>query len=523
MKKLLIVLLLGFFPFLGKSQQILPISTSGAQQASNNITKVIVNPGDSLVYLENWCLNGNCLVANLDTSSVNILFGATSSIDTISITNVIEIQNISSQPVIYYVQRLLINLITLDTIGNITMPVTIYPDFSPPLVNYISAITTTDSVTVVYSVVPNDTSAQLKFWLRYQDCIMGNAYSLPVQTVSGFNILYLQYKIPQSFSCGYELGIKLELINSVGIDTTGFACTTTLSCGNPYVTTYDSILTSTTTANLFGRVETMNQNCLVVDSVALPNQSYFAGTSINIVGSQSTSNAFTQITNLAPGTTYWFKRCVFDSSGVLANCQGPVVAVTEQMPVLLAFDIAGSATTSSTNQRIDVQYTSSVDGTLWSEISNDSNFGIVVTASPNSVMNFFQGQTILSYDVSMLSGNLYNSSYFQNGMKYWVRFRGNNQNGEMAVSAISSFIFGNTTGISEIPELSSVFVANDELVVVDSYTGELVMVDMTGRVVGNFQKIDFGEVHFPLYSFKTGVYVLQGVGIRPFKFSISRF
>ena len=511
MKKLLILLVVISLPFIGNGQQLLPVTLVGGQQYVTSNAKVVVNPGDSMVYMEFWCINQNCQVSVFDSSSLQVLFGG-SVTDTVYFSNIIEIQNLSSQPVVYYVQRILINLITLDTIGNITMPVTVYPDFSSPLVNYISAITTTDSVTVVYSVVPNDTSAQLKFWIRYQDCYVGNAYPLATQVVSGFNIQYLQYKIPASFSCGYDLGIKLEIINSVDVDTTSFACATTLSCGSPYVTNYDSITVTTTTANLFGRVETMNQNVWIVDSVALPNQPYFSGTSISVAGSQNTSNAFTQITNLAPGTTYWFKRCVFDSSGVLANCQGPVVAVTEQMPVLLAFDIAGSATTSSTNQRINVQYTSAVDGTLWPEISNDQNFGITVTAYPNSSMSFSQVQTILFYDVSMLSGNLYSSQYFQNGMRYWVRFQGNNQNGEIATSNVSSFIFGGTTGISEV------FSEYNELSIFGDYVGYIEIVDLLGRTLIKTVK-EIPEMKI-VHDLKPGVYVVRGDGVKGKKFSI---
>ncbi|MBP7540498.1 MAG: hypothetical protein KA802_11175 [Saprospiraceae bacterium] len=516
MKKLLIMLVVISLPFIGRGQQLLPLSITGGQQYAISNTKVVVNPGDSMAYMEFWCINQNCQLSVLDTSSLQILFGGIVS-DTVQFSNIIEIQNLSSQPVIYYVQRLLINLITLDTIGNITIPVTIYPDFSPPLVNYISAVTTTDSVTVVYSVVPNDTSAQLKFWLRNQDCAIGNAFSLPIQTVSGFNIQYLQYKIPVSFPCGYELGIRLELTNSINVDTTGFECATTLSCGSPYVTTYDSVIATTTTANLFGRVETMNQNCLVVDSVALPNQSYFAGTSINVAGSQSTSNAFTQITNLLPGTTYWFKRCVFDSSGVLANCQGPVVAVTEQMPVLLAFDIQNAMTTSSTTEQIDVLQTSAVSGEFWLEFASNSNFtGVTASAFPcgnNSSMNFTGGQIVILYNTCYLSSPLYGSQNFQNGMTYWVRATGNNQNGETATSLPFSFIFNWTVGITEIIN------QYNELSIYGDYIGYIEIADLSGRTLIKTVK-DTPEMKIA-HDLKPGMYVVCGSGIKGKKFSIN--
>lgn len=514
MKKTLIILLclttsLGF-------GQLLPISLLGGQQYALANTKIIVNPGDSVEYRESWCLNSNCQLSNLDTSVV--LYGT--AIDTI-FQNIVEVANGTSQPIVVFHQRLLINLITGDTLGNIIMPVTIYPNFSLPLVSYITAITTIDSIKIVGSVVPNDTSAQLKFWMRYQTCTSGQAFSLPPQTFSGFSLVNFQYTIPASFPCSYQVGIQLKLTNSVGIDSTGFNCANTLACGSPYATTYDSLVSGVSMVDLYGRVATMNQSTTVIDSVGLPGQGYFAGNSIVIPGQSLGETAvYQQIANLNPGTLYAFKRCVLDSNGVLSNCQGPVLTSTQQMPTLLSFVIQNAMTTNATTERIDVLQTSAVAGTFWLELSTNSSFSGVIATSAFpclSSMNFTGGQITIAFNVCHLSSPLYGNQNFVNGMTYWVRAVGNNQNGEMATSLPFSFVFNFTVGIQEIFDQSIWYVSESEMIFRGDYEGPLQISDMLGREILRTEKSGF-EIKIPIYNLKRGAYIISGSGLKGKKF-----
>ena len=517
MKKLLIlILLIGSLPSISKSQVSID-SAFGGQLEARVYWKDVISANDSVRIYLRYSFNSNFTPAfsNLIMDYVN----TDSTPDTLSLSDTLSI----IVPGSYYLQAYEISLITGDTTFSVAIPVSVTPIVVVPSISFPQVgFPSIDGGQQIYNYDAGFGACDVDVWVSPGDTNFNFPFMVQTLQLTGSGQNTFTFA---GYPSGYYFSYKFVIKNSAGSDTTGKGwILTSPSGGNPWISNLDSSNVTVNSILTYFKLVTNGTNCNTKTYIALsgnPNvpidsviQSFTGQGGINIVSSS--------FVGLDDATSYVVWTCVYSAGFSMCSQQSTII--TLQAPAPLSVLITGTQTVPNTViQRFEVTDTSETSGMLWLEIANtsDPNFSLPIYAGGNT--SFISGVYNFTLDVSILSSGF----GFVPNTTYLARVKAFNTTQpfpEEDVSPVIQFTFLPTfTGISELPEFSNIFVSNDELVVGDFYVGGLQMFDMSGRLVGNFEKIGLGEARFSLYSFETGVYVLQGVGVRPFKFLVQKF
>lgn len=498
MKKLLMILLVGSLPFIGKSQVTID-SAFGGQLEARIYAKAVVIANDSVRIESQYAFNSNFTPA---FSGLIMNYVNTDSIsDTLSVSDTIPI----IIPGNYFVRAMEVSLITGDTTFSVAIPLTVTPVIVAPSISFPQvSFPSTNGGQQIYDFNAGFGACDVEVWVSPGDTNFATPFMVQTLQLTGSGqntFTFVGY--PTQYYFSYRFVIK----NSAGSDTTGKGWILTLpNGGNPWISNLDSSNVTVNSAQTYFKLVTNGTNCTTKTFIALasnPNapldsvvQVFTGQGGINIVAAS--------FVGLNDQTAYVVWTCVY--AGTFSMCSQQSTITTPQAPALLSFVITNSQTLPNTViQRFDISATSETDGVMWLEIANMSDPNFTTPIYAGGTMSFVMGIANYVVDVSVLSSGL----GFVPNTTYLAKAKGYNNAGEFDESPVIQFTFlPMFTGISELSEFSNVFVSNSELVVRGDYVGELQVFNGLGQSVCKVQKGD-PEIRIPILGLKPGIYFLR--------------
>lgn len=516
MKKLLIILILiGSNALIGKSQNSITIDSAFGEQLSARLYATNVTGANESVKVQSvWSYDSTFVPAFVNT--IGTFVNLDSIPDTVAVADTIDFTG--PGPGTYHFKLWSISLITGDTVSTIEFTKTVTAIIVIPSISFAQpGIPSVNGGLQSYNYNTGNTVADLEVWVSPGDTNFSFPFMVyTIQLLGSGQNTFTFTGYPSQDSLSY----KFVLINSVGSDTTSKNWIITLANGSdPWIGNLDSSVVTMNSILAYFKLVTNGTNCSTTTYLALLSNPNTPIDSVvqNFAGQNGINQLGASFVGLSPNTVYVVWTCVY--AGTFSMCSQQAIVTTTVTPTLLSFTITTTQTIPNTvMQRFEVSDTSETNGSWWLEIANLSDPGFSSPIYASSTNSFLMGVNNHTLDVSVLS----NGFGFIPNTTYLAKVKGFNSGGEFDESPVIQFTFLPLfTGISEIPEFSNVFVSYNELVVRDDYRGELQMLDVSGRKVGTFQKIDFGEARFPLSDFSPGIYFLRGDGVKAQKFMIN--